>query len=64
MPPAYVFESIRASLAGNALTPWQWLPGLGLAALYIVLGCAYFRGIFRHALKTGLIARYSAESVG
>ena len=35
----------------------------GLAALYIVLACWIFARTYRHAVRTGLIARYSAETV-
>lgn len=63
LPPAYVFEGIRSTLAGGE-TPWAMLAGGGLAILYIVLACRLFAYVHRHAVKTGLIARYSAESVG
>jgi ABC-2 type transport system permease protein len=33
-----------------------------LALLYIVGAFWFFRRIYRHAVRTGLIARYSAES--
>ena len=39
-------------------------PGMGLSvAFYIVLGCWVFTLVYRYAVLTGLIARYSAESV-
>ena len=37
--------------------------GLLLAVLYIGLACWFFTRIYRHAVRTGLIARYSAESL-
>jgi ABC-2 type transport system permease protein len=33
-----------------------------LALLYILLASWYFTRIYRHAIRTGLIARYSAET--
>ena len=37
--------------------------GVGLALLYILLACWFFTRVYRYAVRTGLIARYSAESV-
>jgi ABC-2 type transport system permease protein len=34
-----------------------------LAVLDIVLACWLFTRVYQHAVRTGLIARYSAESV-
>ncbi|HVW83475.1 MAG TPA: ABC transporter permease [Bryobacteraceae bacterium] len=63
LPPSYVFESVRATVQGQ--NPW-WA-GLGvsavLALLYIVLAGMTFTRVFRLAIRTGLIARYSAETV-
>ena len=35
----------------------------GLAAVYLALACLAFATVWRRAIRTGLIARYSAESV-
>jgi hypothetical protein len=35
-----------------------------MAACYIVLACLTYARVYAGAVKTGLIARYSAESVG
>ena len=63
LPPAYVFEGMRAVVAGRtaAVAPLAW--GALLAALYILLACWVFRTVHRYAVRTGLVARYSAESV-
>ena len=63
LPPAYVFEGMRAVAAGGAAAaaPLAW--GALLAALYILLACWIFRSVHRYAVRTGLVARYSAESV-
>ncbi|HYL36353.1 MAG TPA: ABC transporter permease [Bryobacteraceae bacterium] len=63
LPPAYVFEAMRAMLAGRAASPAALLWGASLAILYIALACRFFERIYRHAVRTGLIARYSAESL-
>jgi ABC-2 type transport system permease protein len=63
LPPSYVFEGIRAIVARKPV-PWDRLAfGAGLAALYVVLAYLFFAGVYRYALRTGLIARYSAETV-
>ena len=63
LPPSYVFEGMRAIVAGKP-APWDQLAiGGGLSVLYVVLAWLVFARIYRHAIRTGLIARYSAESV-
>jgi ABC-2 type transport system permease protein len=63
LPPSYVFEALRALLAGRAV-PWA---SLALAALLaagdVLLAGWIFARVHRYAVRTGLIARYSAESV-
>ena len=39
------------------------LSGALLAALDVLLAAWFFRRVYRYAVRTGLIARYSAESV-
>jgi ABC-2 type transport system permease protein len=63
LPPSYVFEGMRTILAGGA-TPVDMLTlGAVLAAMYVVAACWFFARIYRHAVRTGLLARYAAESV-
>jgi ABC-2 type transport system permease protein len=63
LPPSYVFEGVRALVAGKpfdaSLLGW----GLGLALLDIALAGWVFTRVYRYAVRTGLLARYSAESV-
>lgn len=63
LPPTYVFEGLRTIVAGGGIQPgtllWSGLLTLG----YILLAYWFFLAIYRHALKTGLIARYSAENL-
>jgi ABC-2 type transport system permease protein len=63
LPPSYVFESIRTILAGKPVSPTALLWAAVLACLYILLACWFFTRIHRHAVRTGLLARYSAETL-
>jgi ABC-2 type transport system permease protein len=63
LPPSYVFEGMRGIVAGNAVSLAMLGFALGLTLVYIVLGGWLFAVVYRYAVRTGLIARYSAESV-
>lgn len=63
LPPSYVFEGMRAIVQGGAFQAEQLLWGAGLSVLDLLLACWLFARIYRHAVRTGLIARYSAETV-
>ncbi len=63
LPPSYVFEGMRAIIAGKSVPEGALLSGAGLAVAYILLAQYVFILVYRYALKTGLIARYSAESI-
>jgi ABC-2 type transport system permease protein len=63
LPPSYVFEAMRSILSGGAVSGASLFLGACLAVLYILLACWFFAFIYRYAVRTGLIARYSAESV-
>jgi len=63
LPPAYVFQGMRSILAGHPLPAAALLPGAALALLDVALAGYFFVRVFRYALRTGLLARYSAESV-
>ena len=63
LPPSYVFEGMRAVVSGGEAS-WAALGwGALLAVVYVLLACWLFARVHRHAVRTGLIARYSAESV-
>jgi ABC-2 type transport system permease protein len=64
LPPSYVFESMRALVAGRPVAPASLAAAFALAVLYVLLACAVFAAVHRYAVRTGLIARYSAESAG
>lgn len=63
LPPSYVFEGMRAILAGHRAPAPDLLMGSALASICLALACWYFLRVYRHVLRTGLIARYSAETV-
>jgi ABC-2 type transport system permease protein len=63
LPPSYVFEGMRTVIAGREVPGGALLLGGCLAVLYVMLACWFFARVYKHAVRTGLIARYSAESV-
>ena len=64
VPPSYVFEGMRQVVAGGGVSLQSLLVCTALTVFTLLLACRAFLGVFRHAVRTGLIARYSAESVG
>lgn len=63
MPPGYVFEGMRKIVLGGAASAPALAWGACLAALYVVLAYWVFVRTYRRAVRTGLIARYSAENI-
>jgi ABC-2 type transport system permease protein len=63
LPPSYVFEGMRAIVLGGAVSVRGLFWGGCLAVLYILFGCWLFKRTYQRAVRTGLIARYSAESI-
>lgn len=63
LPPSYVFDATRNVVSGGAASAAGLLAGGALAAGYVLLAGWVFARVFRHAVRTGLIARYSAETV-
>jgi ABC-2 type transport system permease protein len=62
LPPSYVFEGVRQTAADASISGQALLGGGILACGYVALAGWYFVATYRGALKTGLIARYSAEN--
>jgi len=63
LPPSYVFEGMRAIVAGRAFS-WDMVAiGFGLAVVQIAIAQLVFVRVFRATVKSVLLARYSAESV-
>ncbi|MFH1093016.1 MAG: ABC transporter permease [Candidatus Omnitrophota bacterium] len=63
LPPSYVFESLRNIVLGRDVSWAGLLWSTVLAAVYIFLAFLLFALTYKHAVRTGLIARYSAESL-
>lgn len=63
LPPSYVFEGMRALILGGAVSGPRLFCGGLLAVLDILVGYWLFSRTYRRAVRTGLIARYSAESI-
>jgi ABC-2 type transport system permease protein len=66
IPPAYVFESLRAILASGALPAGlvrDLAIGMLLSIVYLVGASCFFVAIYRKNLKSGSIARFNAESL-
>jgi len=63
LPPSYVFEGMRAIIAGRGVPRLDLLIGTSLAVFYLALSCWFFARVYQHVVRTGLIARYSAETL-
>ena len=55
---------MRSILSGGVIAPADLFKGGLLTLVYLAAACALFFRTYRHALRTGLIARYSAENLG
>jgi ABC-2 type transport system permease protein len=64
LAPSYVFEGMRAIVSGGTFSGTLLLWSACLSALYILLAAGFFVRVYRYAVRSGLLARYSAESVG
>ncbi|MFA5255345.1 MAG: ABC transporter permease, partial [Candidatus Omnitrophota bacterium] len=64
LPPSYVFEELRAVVSGGTVSGMALVWSASLAILYILAAYRFFARVYRHALHTGIIARYSAENLG
>lgn len=63
LPPSYVFEGMRAVISGHRIAESALLTGAGLALAYLAATCWFFLRTYRHVVRTGLIARFSAETL-
>lgn len=62
IPPSYVFEGMRGIILRQTASWSDLLCGGAVAIIYIGLAFLFFTKIYRRAVHTGLLARYSAES--
>jgi ABC-2 type transport system permease protein len=63
LPQSYVFETMRAIISGGAVSPIALVWAGALAVAYVLIAGWFFTRMYRHAVRTGLVARYSAETV-
>jgi len=63
LPPSYVFENMRAILLKQHASITGLATGASLAFCYILVASWFFNRMYRHAVRTGLIPRYSAETI-
>jgi ABC-2 type transport system permease protein len=63
LPPSYVFEAVRSVASGHGAAPEMLARAATLSVAYLALACWWFARIYRQAVRTGLIARFSAESL-
>ena len=63
LPPSYVFEGIRAIVQGGAFSQSALWSSLLLSLFYLLLAGLFFGHVYQGAVRSGLLARYSAESV-
>jgi ABC-2 type transport system permease protein len=64
LPPSYVFEGMRTLVNGQAFSGMGLMIGAALAVVQVMLAGYFFARVFRYTVRTGLLARYSAESIG
>ncbi len=63
LPPSYVFEGMRSIVLESAFDPSTLLIGIVLALFYVGLAQAFFFFMYRSVVKSGLLARHSAEGL-
>jgi ABC-2 type transport system permease protein len=63
LPLSYVFEGLRTIISGGTVPVTSLLWGLGLSIAYVLLACWFFTRVYENAVRTGILARYSAESL-
>ena len=62
LPASYVFEGLRQMMAGGPFPSTDLLLGFAIALGELLLAGWTFLSIFRYAVRSGLLARYSAET--
>lgn len=64
LPPSYVFESMRSVVAGHGFVARDLAISITLVLIDLVLASWLFARTHRYVVRSGLLARYSAESAG
>ena len=63
IPPSYVFQNIRSVVSGGTTS---WAPlffGTVIAVIYTIVASWFFYRMYRYGVRTGIIARYSSETL-
>ncbi len=63
LPPAHVFEQLRRIVVGQPYSATALLTGTALAIGYVLLASWFFTRMYKRAVRTGLLVRYSAETI-
>lgn len=63
IPASYVFEGMRQVIFSGTLSLSRLFIAIGLSAVYLFLAYYFFTYIYRLVIRSGLITRFSAESV-
>jgi ABC-2 type transport system permease protein len=61
VPASYVFEGMRSFLFSGEVSRAGLAIGIALSLFSLILAYLFFIYIYKHALKTGLLTRFSAE---
>lgn len=61
LPPSYVFEGMRGLLAGMPFPGMLLSEGAAVAVVELLAAAYLYALVYRRAVRTGLLARYSAE---
>jgi ABC-2 type transport system permease protein len=62
LPPSYVFEGMRGIISGGRVSMSALAIAFVLVVIDVVLASWFFVRVYRSSVRTGLIARYSAET--
>ncbi len=63
LPPSYVFEGMRGIISGAPVSVPALAMALTLVVADVVLASWFFVRVYNSSVRSGLIARYSAETV-
>ena len=63
-PPSHEFESLRVLVRGGAADFTDMGVGVLLAAVYVIAAGWFFAYVHALCVRSGLLARYAAESTG
>lgn len=62
LPPSYVFEAMRGIVLRGTVDWTALLGSFALASAYLGASAWFFTSVYKRAVMTGLLARYSAEA--